>query len=221
MAGRDGPGHDGSLGAENLPQNLNLVACDLTAIRGGRVVFRGLSFSVEAGQALAIEGPNGAGKTSLLRMIAGFLAPASGTIRMKIDDAGIEDGEERGKRAGWLGHSDAVKPQMTVRETLAFFGRLYGAGPDVDGAMERVALTRLADLPGQYLSAGQRKRVALARLALCARPLWLMDEPLAALDSAGKGLAAELIAQHCARGGIAVVATHEPLGIDCRRLVLS
>ena len=176
---------------------------------------------MDAGQALAIEGPNGAGKTSLLRMLAGLLAPASGIIRIRIGGAEIEDGEERGKLAGWLGHADAVKPQMTVRETLSFFARLYGSAPAVDEALDRLGLARLADLPGQYLSAGQKKRVALARLALCARPLWLMDEPLAALDGAGKRVVADLVASHCTDGGIAIVATHEPLGLDCRRLVLA
>ncbi|HWA88506.1 MAG TPA: heme ABC exporter ATP-binding protein CcmA [Rhizomicrobium sp.] len=192
-----------------------LAVDDVTGIRGGRMLFRGLSFSVAAGQALAVEGANGAGKTSLLRMIAGFIAPAAGTIRF----GDIEDGEERGKRVGWLGHHDAVKAQMTVRETLAFFARLHGGG-EVGSAMETVGLARLADLPGQYLSAGQRKRVSLARLLLVARPLWLMDEPLASLDAAGKTIAASLIAAHVASGGVAVVATHEPLGIPCERLAL-
>jgi heme exporter protein A len=193
----------------------SVEATDLTAIRGGRVLFRDLGFRVEAGSALCIEGANGVGKTSLLRIVAGFLAPVSGTIR--IGD--VEDADERGKQVGWLGHHDAVKPQMTVRENLTFFARLYG-GVDVETAMAQVGLTRLADLPGQYLSAGQKKRVALARLALSARPLWLMDEPLASLDAAGKKIAADLITTHCAGGGIAIIATHEPLGIECERLVL-
>lgn len=194
----------------------SVEATALTAIRGGRVLFRELSFRVEAGRVLCIEGANGAGKTSLLRMIAGFLAPASGAIR--IGD--IEDVDERGKQVAWLGHHDAVKPQMSVREALSFFAQLYRSESNVEDAMEAVGLTRLADLPGQYLSAGQKKRVALARLKLCGRPLWLMDEPLASLDTAGKKIAADLITAHCVGGGIAIVATHEPLGIDCERLVL-
>ena len=198
-----------------------LSAENLTCLRGGRRLFRGLSFGVAQGRALCVEGANGAGKTSLLRMLAGFLAPAEGVIRLRTDGAEVVDGEERGKFAGWLGHHDAVKAQMTVRETLAFFSGLYGAGGDIGGALEAVGLARLADLPGQYLSAGQRKRVALARLKLCGRPLWLMDEPLASLDAAGKTIAAGLISAHCASGGIAIVATHEPLGIDCDRLVLA
>lgn len=195
---------------------LSLSVQNLTAIRGGRVLFRNLSFRVEAGGALAVEGPNGAGKTSLLRILAGFLAPESGAVRF----GAVEEGEERGKLAGWLGHQDAVKPQMTVREMLSFIARLYRSSGSIDEAMEAVALSRLADLPGQYLSAGQKKRVALARLKLCGRPVWLMDEPLASLDAAGKKAAADLIAAHCAGGGIAIIATHEPAGVPCERLAL-
>ena len=198
---------------------MEISALDVThliAIRGGRVLFRDLSFRVEAGRALCIEGANGVGKTSLLRMIAGFLAPVEGTIRI----GEVEDADERGNLVGWLGHQDAVKAQMTVRETLSFFARFYRSDGNIEEAMDAVGLARLADLPGQYLSAGQKKRVALARLKLCGRPLWLMDEPLASLDAVGKKIAADLIAAHCAGGGIAMVATHEPLGIDCGRLVL-
>ena len=198
----------------------SVEANSLTAIRGGRRLFRDLSFCVAADKTLCIEGANGVGKTSLLRMIAGLLTPTEGAIRLRTDVGEVTDGEERGKYAGWLGHRDAVKPQMTVRETLSFFTRLCLSDGNVDEAMEAVGLSRLADLQGQYLSAGQKKRVALARLKLCGRSLWLMDEPLASLDMVGKKIAADLIAAHCASGGIAIVATHEPLGIDCERLVL-
>ena len=203
------------------PQPSELIVENLTCVRGGRNLFRGLSFGVAQGRALCVEGANGAGKTSLLRMLAGFLSPIEGTIHLRTQSGEILDGEERGKFAGWLGHHDGVKAQMTVRETLVFFTRLYGANPDIGGALEAVGLARLADLPGQYLSAGQKKRVALARLKLSGRPLWLMDEPLASLDVAGKTIAAGLVSAHCAGGGIAVIATHEPLGIDCERLVLA
>ncbi|MEI9932041.1 MAG: heme ABC exporter ATP-binding protein CcmA [Rhizomicrobium sp.] len=192
----------------------------LTVIRGGRVLFRDLSFRAEMGRALCVEGANGVGKTSLLRVIAGLLEPAGGMISLQANSAVISEGDERGKLVGWLGHHDAVKPQMTIRETLAFFARLYRNESNVGEAMESVGLTRLADLPGQYLSAGQKKRVALARLKLSGRPLWLLDEPLASLDTDGKKIAADLVSAHCASGGIAVVATHEPLGIVCDRLAL-
>src|SRR5690348_14350959 len=127
----------------------------LTCLRGNRLVFRDVAFRVERGQALALEGPNGAGKSSLLRMIAGFLAPASGSILLKRDDAEIFDGEERGRFVGWLGHHDAAKPQLTPRETLRFFASLYRIVVDVDAALDEVGLTRARDLPSQYLSAGQ------------------------------------------------------------------
>ncbi len=194
---------------------------NLTCVRGSRLVFRDTGFSVSAGQALALEGPNGAGKTSLLRMIAGFLAPAAGTIRLRISDGDISDGEERGKFVGWLGHHDAAKPQLTPRETLRFFCDLYGVTAGIDDALDAVGLGRARDLPSQYRSAGQKKRLALARLKLGNRPLWLLDEPLAALDTAGKALAANLIGTHCSSGGIAITATHEPLGIDTARLQLA
>jgi heme exporter protein A len=197
-----------------------LIAENLTCLRSGRIVFRDLSFRVEAGTVLSVEGANGAGKTSLLRLVAGFLTPSSGTVRLQTNGGDVSDPEERGKFAGWLGHHDAVKAQMAVREMLQFFARLYGNPGSVDSALDATGLARLAELPGQYLSAGQKKRVALARLTLSNRPLWLMDEPLASLDQAGKKIAADLIATHCAGGGIAVVATHEPLGIACERLVL-
>jgi heme exporter protein A len=199
----------------------SVTAENLTCIRGNRLVFRDVAFRVEAGQALSLEGPNGAGKSSLLRMVAGFLKPAAGAIVLNRDGAETIDGEEHGRFAGWLGHHDAAKPQLSPRETLNFFAALYCIGTNVDDALEEVGLSKARDLPAQYLSAGQKKRLSLARLKLMSRPLWLLDEPLAALDSAGKTLAARFIAAHCASGGIAIVATHEPLGIDCSRLALA
>ncbi len=197
-----------------------LSANNLACIRGGRVVFRELDFALEAGSALAVEGPNGAGKTSLLRMLAGFLAPAAGIVSLRTNAHAIEDGEERGKLCGWIGHHDGIKPQLSVRENLNFYASLYSVKTPVESALSETGLARLAGLPGQYLSAGQRRRLALARLKISNRPLWLMDEPLAALDAAGKKLAADMIAAHCASGGMVIAATHEPLGIACARLML-
>ena len=199
----------------------SLQAHQLTCVRGGRVVFRDVSFRASAGEALAIEGANGSGKTSLLRMIAGFLAPQAGSIVLTRDGAEISDGEERGKLVGWLGHQDGVKPQMTPAETLRFFSELYGIGADTNAALDSVGLARAADLPCRYLSAGQKKRLALARLKLSTRPLWLLDEPLSALDTQGKALLRDLIERHCASGGMVIAATHEPLDVDCARLVLA
>ena len=194
-----------------------LTVSNLTGIRGQRVLFRALSFRVAAGQALSLEGANGAGKTSLLRMIAGFLTPAAG--RVALGD--VDDAEERGRLIGWLGHHDGAKPQLTPREVLAFFAALYRVEADIAGTLAAVGLASLADLPCQYLSAGQKKRLALARLKMSGRGVWLLDEPLAALDADGKKRRGELIKAHCLYGGIAIAATHEPLGIDCERLVLA
>jgi heme exporter protein A len=195
---------------------------NLACVRGGRLLFRGLSLRVAAGEVLAVEGANGSGKTSLLRLIAGLLRPKEGSIRLRLPDAEpVCEPEERGRSVGWLGHQDAVKAQLTPLELLRFFAAFYGAEADVLPALERVGLAAARDLPAQYLSAGQKKRLALARLQLSQRPLWLMDEPLAALDAEGKALAAELIAAHCAAGGMAVAATHEPLGLAGVKLRLA
>jgi heme exporter protein A len=192
----------------------------LTCLRGGRIVFRDVGFGVRAGQALSIEGPNGAGKTSLLRMVAGFLSPAVGAIRFRASGSEISDADERGRYVGWLGHHNAAKPQLSPRETLSFYTRLYGGGDAIEASLDEAGLARAADLPCQFLSAGQKKRLLLARLKLCQRPLWLLDEPLAALDAVGKSFAASLIAAHCASGGIALIATHEALNVDCTKMML-
>jgi len=197
----------------------SLTAEKLACVRGDKRLFDGLSFRVTAGQALAVEGANGAGKTSLLRMIAGFLTPAAGRLIVKSAEGESDDGEERGKIIGWLGHLDGLKPQLTVIEQLNFFAHLCGKA--VDGALlEQVGLARQADLPCRYLSAGQRRRLALARLLASQRPLWLLDEPFAALDRSGQALVAQLMARHCGQGGIIIAATHDPLGLGNESLKL-
>jgi heme exporter protein A len=201
---------------------LSLVeAKNLTIERGGRRIFRDISFAAATGQVLTLEGPNGAGKSSALRVLAGFLPQAAGEVRMQMS-AGydVTDPEERGKLVGWIGHTDGVKAQLSVLENAHFFAALYGARIDVMEVLNHVGLKRLADLPAQYLSAGQRKRLGLARLILSNRPLWLLDEPLSSLDAAGRRLAAELIGEHCDDGGIVIVATHETLGLDATRFFL-
>ncbi len=189
----------------------SLTAENLACARGDRVLFEGLSFRLERGQALAVEGANGAGKTSLLRLIAGFLTPQAGRLVLATDQGESDDGEERGKQTGWLGHQDGLKPQLTVREQLNFFAALYGAKTDSDAAMSQVGLARQKDFPCRYLSAGQKRRLGLARLMVSARSLWLLDEPFAALDSEGETMIAQAMAQHCANGGMVIAATHDPL----------
>jgi heme exporter protein A len=199
---------------------VSLTAEKLTCVRGERRVFADLDFQVTAGEALVVEGANGAGKTSLLRLIAGFLSPASGSIALNADGAAILEGEERGRHVGWLGHQDGIKPQLSVGEQLEFFAQLYGARTVIPSALEQVGLARQRQLPCRYLSAGQKKRLGLARLMLSGRGLWLLDEPFAALDTAGRALAAELMMAHCASGGIVVAATHDALGLVARSLRL-
>ena len=194
----------------------SLTAEKLACARGDRVLFEGLSFQLAAGQALAVEGANGAGKTSLLRLIAGFLTPRAGRIVLKTGNGESDDNEERGKLIGWLGHQDGLKPQLTVIEQLEFFARLYRAPTDAQAALEEVGLTRQKDFPCRFLSAGQRRRLALARLIISGRPLWLLDEPFAALDSDGQVLMTRVMARHCANGGFVIAAIHEPLGLDNR-----
>ena len=196
-----------------------LTAEKLTCTRGERTLFEQLSFRVSAGQALAVEGANGAGKTSLLRILAGFLSQAGGRILLKTEQTESDDAEERGKLVGWLGHQDGLKPQLTVREQFTFFASLYRGDTD-PAVLAQVGLQRQADLPCRYLSAGQRRRLALARLLASKRPLWLLDEPFAALDAAGQALVAHLMARHCGEGGIIIAATHEPLGLGNESLKL-
>src|ERR1700761_2529909 len=164
----------------------SLTAEKLACARGERRLFDGLSFRVKAGQALAGEGANGAGKTSLLRLIAGFLAPVSGRILVKTGDHESDDAEARGRLIGWLGHLDGLKPQMAVQEQLGFYAGLYAVrDADLAATLVQVGLARQAELPCRYLSAGQKRRLALARLLVSRRPLLLLDEPFAALDAAG------------------------------------
>lgn len=198
----------------------SVTAENLACTRGERRLFAGLSFRVGQGSALAVTAANGVGKTSLLRLIAGFIAPSDGTVRLVAKDREITDAEERGKQIGWLGHHDGLKAQLTVAEQLAFSARLYGGARDIAAALQQVGLARQSELPCRYLSAGQKKRLALARLKITNRPLWLLDEPLAALDASGKELAAQMIAEHCAAGGIVLAATHEPLGVPAAALTL-
>ena len=197
----------------------SLTAENLACVRGDKRLFESLSFRVRAGQALAVEGANGAGKTSLLRLLAGFLSPVAGRVLVKTATSESDDAEERGRLVGWLGHLDGLKPQLTVLEQLSFFARLYGRQAD-PAALETVGLARQADLPCRYLSAGQRRRLALARLLISNRPLWLLDEPFAALDAAGQGLVAQLMLRHCGEGGIIIAATHDPLGLGNESLKL-
>jgi heme exporter protein A len=180
----------------------------LAAERGGRAVFTGIGFAVAGGEMLAVTGPNGAGKSTLLRVVAGLLQPVAGAIRLEPEpDGGIA------AAVHYLGHLDALKPSLSVGDNLGFWRRLYGGDGDVEGALESVGLAYLVDLPAGRLSAGQKRRVALARLLVSERPVWLLDEPATALDAAAETMLGGLIAAHLARGGLVMAATHRPLPV--------
>jgi heme exporter protein A len=188
---------------------LNLSAQALTCQRGGRAVFQGLDFSVASGEALLVTGRNGAGKSSLLRMIAGLLRVTDGTLSLAGGDAERSIGEQ----AHYLGHSDALKSALTVAENLSFWiAWLGGDGKPLD-ALAAVGLEALADLPAAYLSAGQKRRLSIARLVAVQRPLWLLDEPTSALDTGAQAMLLDLMRAQLAGGGIVVAATHLPLGL--------
>lgn len=193
---------------------MQLRADELACNRGGRDVFRGLSFSVAAGEAMVVTGRNGAGKSSLLRMIAGLVRITAG----RLDLDGGEPDAPVAEQAHYLGHQDAMKPSLTVGENLEFWTEFFGIGRDAVGpALEAVDLSPLAGLPAAYLSAGQRRRLSIARLVAVPRPIWLLDEPTSALDVPSQKRLAELMRDHLAGGGIIVAAAHGPIGLEGAR----
>lgn len=194
---------------------MRLTATDLAVSRSGRRIFSGLSFALGPGEALMVTGRNGAGKSTLLALLASRLKPDAGTIA--VADVGEATLPEC---LHVVGHRDGLKAPLTAQENLAFARDLLGA-PTASprDALVELGLGHALTLPVAYLSAGQRRRVALARLLVCRRPLWLLDEPTAALDTASQGLLAGLMARHRAEGGLIVAATHQGLGLaDAREL---
>jgi heme exporter protein A len=194
---------------------MRLSGRGIRCVRGGREVFAALAFEASSGEALAITGPNGAGKTSLLRLIAGLLTVAAGSIALEGGEAELSLPEQ----AHYLGHRDALKPALSVLENLIFWRDfLGGEASDPAESLAAVGLDHAARLPAAYLSAGQRRRLSIARLLAVRRPVWLLDEPTNALDTAGQTLFAGLMQDHLARGGLIVAATHAPLGLAAREL---
>jgi heme exporter protein A len=190
---------------------MRLTASDLACVRGGRRVFRDVSFAVGAGEALLVTGPNAAGKSSLLRLVAGLIRPQHGRLELEGSDAELTIGEQ----AHYLGHLDALKPSLSVAENLAFWAAFLGGGEAKGAAaLAAVGLGGLAQLPATYLSAGQRRRLSLARLIAVERPIWLLDEPASALDASGQAMLTGLMRAHLARDGLILAATHGPIGLD-------
>jgi heme exporter protein A len=201
---------------------LVLTAKDISIERGERTILSRVSFRVETGQALILTGANGSGKTTLLRAIAGFLPPSSGTITLGPETGGETDAAPIAQRCHLIGHLDGLKGQLTVGENLAFWSDFLGEGAADEGRAIQAALAAfdlgaLAHIPAAYLSAGQKRRLGLARLLVAHRPLWLLDEPSVSLDGPSADLLRAVMAGHLARGGLIVAATHVPLGIATAR----
>jgi len=194
---------------------MRLSGRSVRCVRGGREVFSSLDFETSSGEALAVIGPNGSGKTSLLRLIAGLLTIADGSI-------GLEGGETEltlPEQSHYLGHRDALKSALSVMENLSFWRDFLGGEVfDAGASLAAVGLDHAAHLPAAYLSAGQRRRLSIARLLVVRRPVWLLDEPTNALDTAGQSMFAALMGDHLSRGGLIVAATHTPLGLAAREL---
>ncbi|MEO1455167.1 MAG: heme ABC exporter ATP-binding protein CcmA [Pseudomonadota bacterium] len=184
---------------------MELSVKDLACDRGGVPVLEGVTFSLGAGRALILRGPNGSGKTTLLRTLAGLQPPLGGEISMPAETV------------AYAGHADGIKPTLTVAENLSFWAAIYGTR-DIEPALAGFDMTRLRDRPAQNLSAGQKRRLGLARLAVTGRPLWMLDEPTVSLDVASVGLFAKALHVHLARGGMALIATHVDLGFEAQVL---
>jgi heme exporter protein A len=181
---------------------MKLTANALASERNGRVVFSDLSFTVAAGELAELRGANGSGKTTLLRLLAGLVPLSAGSLAITPATA-----DDLPRLCHYVGHHDALKSAVSVRDNLTFWSTMLG-GEDVAAALQKFNLAALADDPVQLLSAGQRRRLALARVLAAPRPIWLLDEPMTALDAASQQIMATVIADHLGAGGLVLAATH-------------
>lgn len=204
-------------GGNDRRETMRLSGQGLGCIRNGRLVFANLDFAATSGEALAVTGPNGAGKSSLLRIIAGLLPPAAGAITL---DGGDAPGLPLAEQAHYLGHRDPLKPSLTVMENLRFWRDFLDGNGDPDAALAATGIAHTASLPAGFLSAGQRRRLSIARLLTVKRPVWLLDEPTSALDSSGQAMFADVVSAHLKSDGIVVAATHGPLGVPTQTLAI-
>lgn len=199
----------------NEPRHCTFTADQLTCIRGQRVVFSDLSFVIPPGTTTVLSGPNGSGKSSLLRLVAGLLKPAVGTMTWG-DERKRPDPEFHRRQVSFVGHQDAIKPAFTVAENLRYWRAILGGAPGenfIGAALSAHDLRHLADLPARLLSAGQRRRLNLARLNLAPRHLWLLDEPTVSLDSESVARLETCLRHHLCNQGSALIATHTPLNV--------
>jgi heme exporter protein A len=195
-----------------LPDGALLEAREINCWRGERHILRDVSFSVRSGEFLKLTGPNGVGKTTLIRIVCGLLPAENGTVEWRGKVVRSTNDEYHVEMA-YLGHLNSLKADLTARENLRFLAGLRQAltDADIDGALDRVGILSRGDLPARSLSAGQKRRLALARLLLSGATLWVLDEPVTNLDTAGISLVEELITEHVAKGGLALSAAHQRL----------
>ncbi len=196
---------------------MRLMAENLSARRGEDLIFKDISFALDGGESLVLTGKNGSGKSTLLRTVAGLLRPETGRVTWTSDSA--EAGMRAAEACHYLGHRNAMKAELSVSENLTFWRKFLGdfagnIGTSVGEAAEQVGLGGITHLPFGYLSAGQQRRMAFAKLLVAWRPVWILDEPTAALDVSAESVFTGLIKEHLAAGGIVLAATHQPLGLE-------